>query len=84
MIATNQSADPPRGAPRRRRRRRAELHGEAAPAAAPTGAASLPSLPSAGAREGVECVGPAPADEGAPGLLHVRRRLEVDPFLGSS
>jgi hypothetical protein len=33
------------------------------------GAASLPSLPSADAREGVECAGPAPAGQGAPGHI---------------
>jgi hypothetical protein len=39
------SSAPPRGAPRWRRHRRTELHGEAAPATASTGAANLPSLP---------------------------------------
>jgi hypothetical protein len=42
------------------------------------------SLPSAGAREGAECVGPAPADEGAPALLRIRRRREANAFLSCS
>jgi hypothetical protein len=42
------------------------------------------SLPSAGAREGAECAGPAPADEGAPALLRIRRRWEANAFLASS
>jgi hypothetical protein len=75
------SSAPPRGAPRWRRRRRAELHDGVG---GRNSTARPASLPNAGAREGAECAGPAPADEGAPALLRIRRRWEVNAFLASS
>jgi hypothetical protein len=44
-----------------------------------------PTFPSErGHERGGWCVGPVPADEGAPGLLRIRRKQEADAFLGSS